>query len=120
MKEGIEKLKKEEEEKSPIEKLKEIKEKDDFIKKEDSLHPTPLHAIDLDNLDPGALELYRLYDEGDIDSARAGIRLIGEKIEKIKDKKKRENNEKLLNYVDNLIGEKFLKEKLEQDQSLIE
>lgn len=112
--------KKEEQEESPMDKLKKLKEKDELVKREDSTHPTPLHAIDLDNLDPAVLKLYRLYDGGEIDTARTDIKAAGEKIEKIPKKEARENNKKFLNWIDKAIEQKFLNKELGKDQSLTE
>jgi len=112
--------KKEGEEELPLEKLRKLKEKDELIKREDSMHPTPLHAVDLDKLDPAVLELYRLYDKGEIDTARAGIKAVGEKIKEIPNKKLRENNEEFVNWIDDAIEQEFLNKELGKDQSLIE
>lgn len=119
MEKGIEKFKAEEE-KSPIENLKERQEKDNLIKKEDPLHPAPLHAINLDKLHPALLELYKLYEGGEIDAAKADIQVAGEKIREMQDKKTKENNEKFLNWIDDKIVSEFSKKQLSGDQSLIE
>jgi hypothetical protein len=105
--EKIEQFKKE----SPtLDKLKELKAKQETANKEDPTYPMPLHPIDLDNLDPAVLKLYELYEGGrknDLEVAQTSIEAIREKMEKAGNKEKRENDEKFINWIDDEINRKL-------------
>lgn len=103
-------------EKSVIERLKEIKEKEEIIKKENPTYGTPWSVINPEKLSQEALELYELYDKGDIKAAEAEISVVRDKLKEIKNKEEKENNEQFINWIDDKIGSKFLGDQLEEDK----
>jgi len=100
MKESIEFKK---EEKTTVEKLQDFKVKEMSIKKEDPTYGTSWGGIDPEKLDQGVLNLYELYENGGLKTAQTSIEAIREKIEKIKDKDKKEGNRRFINWLDDKI-----------------
>lgn len=107
MKEGIEKLKKESKEKSAIERLQEIKQKEEQMKKEDPAYGSPWASIDPEKLIQEARDLFDIFDQGDLNVARTEIQVVREKIEKIKNKEARVSNEGFINWIDGEIANKL-------------
>ena len=103
-------------EKSVVERLKEIKAKEESIKKEDPTYGTPWSIINPEKLIPEAQELFDLFDKDNTDTARAEILMIGERIEKIRDKEQKKINEEFIKWIDDKIEKKFLDKQLEEDK----
>jgi hypothetical protein len=109
MKEGIEKnITKKENKKTTLERLKEIKEKEEEAIEEDKL----LHARSWEHINPKLLidqcrELFDLFSRGDYESlstAKDKLPLIQKEINKIKDKDQKNSNQEFLYWIDDKIA----------------
>lgn len=103
-------------EKSVVGRLKEIKAKEESIKKEDPAYGTPWSIIDPEKLIPEAQELFDLFAKDNIETARAEILMIREKIEKIGNKEQKQSNEEFVNWIDDKIEDRFRDRQLEEDK----
>jgi len=83
--------------------------------------PSPLRMVDSEQLIPEAEELFRLFKAGELEAAQVKVQEIKEKIEKIKDSKKRNSNESFVQFFDHEIEKqlenKQTKEFNEQDNT---
>lgn len=113
-------IKKEEEKNSLIA----FKEKEMKAIEEDKLHPRAWEHIDSDKLINECQEVFDLYKKGDSDSLNSAlnkIEAIKMEMEKMKDKKTKDSNERFIKWIDDRVKEAldtaFTKEELEKDNT---
>ena len=115
-KESIENLgQKKEEEKSVIEKLVEIKEREEKISQEDK-RGTPWHTINPEDLISEARKVFTSFESGEFETAKEALKAVREKIGQIKDSKEKTSNEEFANLFDDKIEEKIVQKVLEEDK----
>ncbi|MDP2934569.1 MAG: hypothetical protein Q8N59_02285 [bacterium] len=101
-KESMEVLPKKEEEKSPLEIMEEIKKKEEGVAKEDKTG-TPWNLINPDLITPENRELFRHFNDGELEIAQGELRVAKAKLEKIKNEKAMLSNKTLLEMIDDKI-----------------
>lgn len=112
---------KKEEEKNP---LIVFKEKEMKAIEEDKLHPRVWEHINPDKLIEQCQEVFDLYKKGDSDSLNSAsnkIEAIKIEIEKMKDKKIKDSNQRFIQWIDDEVKKAldtaFTKEELEKDNA---
>ena len=107
-------------EKSAIERLKEIKAKEENIKKEDPTYGTPWSIIDPEKLILEAQEIFDLFEKGESREelllARERLRTFKDEIERMKNTDTKISNESFLKWIDDKIEGKILSSELKEDQ----
>lgn len=111
----IEKSKKEEKEKTVIERLKEIKKKEEEIARQDKTG-TPWHAINPEELIPEAQELFDFFEKGEYETAKGLLEAVREKTKEMEKSKVKDSNEGLANLLDDKIIEKITQKESEGDK----
>jgi len=114
-KESMEALSKKKEEKSPLEIMEETKKREEEIAKEDKTG-TPWNLIDPDLITHENLELFRHFNDGELEIAQEEVKVAIMKLEKIKDEKARSSNEALLRLIDDKISAEIAKKELKEEQ----
>jgi hypothetical protein len=115
-KESIENLgQKKEEEKSVIERLMEIKGREEKIAQEDKTG-TPWHTINPEDLTSEARKVFTSFESGEFETAKEALKAVREKIGQIKDSKEKTSNEEFANLFDDKIEEKIVQKGLEEDK----
>jgi hypothetical protein len=77
---------------------------DEKIKKsEGDINPNPLRMVDRKLLIPEAQELFRMFADGNLETANAKLAEVLEKIEKIKNEKEKDSNLKFVRSFDHDI-----------------
>jgi len=107
----------EQEEKSPLEMMREAKERAERIAKEDK-KGSAWNSINPDFISPDNLDLWVHFQKGELEIAQANLDAEKEKLSKIKDEKARQANENLLDFIDNQIIEKLETKKNIEDQDM--
>ena len=111
----MEALSKKKEEKSPLEIMEETKKREEEIAKEDKTG-TPWNLIDPDLITHENLELFRHFNDGELEIAQEEVKVAIMKLEKIKDEKARSSNEALLRLIDDKISAEIAKKELKEEQ----
>lgn len=101
--------------KTPIERLKEIKEKETTRMKEEKTSG-PWRHIEPENLIKEVLELYDLFERRKLKVAKVKLEEVSEKIAKIKDKKVKASNERFVQWIDDRIATGLLSDELEEER----
>lgn len=114
MKEG--KLEKLNIEKTVLERLKEIKAKEEKNKKENPTYGSPWFIISPEKLIPEAQEVFDLFEKEELLPAREKLAALKEKIEKMKKGDEKISNENFLSWIDDKIETKFLNRQLKEEQ----
>lgn len=117
VRESIEKkiLKKEDKEKSIIEKLNEIRVKEIERAKEDK-SLTGWSLISPELLTNGAKELFSHYEKGEFESAQEELKKVLAETKEIKKEKARTSNENFVHWIDDKIGAEITKKELEAER----
>jgi hypothetical protein len=101
--------------KTPIERLKEIKEKE-MIRMKEEKTSGPWRHIEPENLIKEVLELYDLFERRKLKVAKVKLEEVSEKIAKIKDKKVKASNERFVQWIDDRIATGLLSDELEEER----
>ena len=115
LKESMEILPEKEEEKSPLEIMEGTKKREEEIAKEDKTG-TPWNLINPDLITPENLELFRHFNDGELEIAQEEIKVARVNLDKIKDEKIRRSNEALLRLIDDKISAEIAKRELKEEQ----
>ena len=117
MKEGkFEKSKRQKETNLPLKQLMAIKGREMKIKEEDPNYGTPWGGIDPEKLTPDVLELFNLFNGGDVEAAQTKLQDCEIKIQEIKTTADRSSNEQFLQWIDDKIRDALMQKQAAENK----